>query len=53
MDLLADGERRTREFVELMKEFSVYMSICRPGQPRPTPEEVRKAFAARDAKVDS
>ena len=43
------GERRTREFVELTKEFSVYMSICRPGKPRPTPQEVREAFARRDA----
>ncbi|KFI96930.1 MarR family winged helix-turn-helix transcriptional regulator, partial [Bifidobacterium stellenboschense] len=38
------GERRTREFVELMREFMTYMSICNPGGPRPTPEEVRKAF---------
>nr|WP_240951051.1 MarR family transcriptional regulator [Bifidobacterium sp. DSM 109959] len=38
------GERRTREFVELVREFSTYMLICKPGQPRPTPEEVSKAF---------
>ncbi|NEG55261.1 MarR family winged helix-turn-helix transcriptional regulator [Bifidobacterium platyrrhinorum] len=38
------GERRTREFVELTREFMTYMSICHPGQPRPTAEEVRKAF---------
>ncbi|KAB8288344.1 MarR family transcriptional regulator [Bifidobacterium ramosum] len=38
------GERRTREFVDLTREFMTYMSICRPGKPRPTPEEVRKAF---------
>lgn len=38
------GERRTREFVDLTREFTTYLSICRPGQPRPTPEEVRKAF---------
>ncbi|WP_300765622.1 MarR family winged helix-turn-helix transcriptional regulator [uncultured Bifidobacterium sp.] len=38
------GERRTREFVDLTKEFSTYMSLCRPGEPRPTPEEVAAAF---------
>lgn len=38
------GERRTREFVDLSREFMTYMSICRPGEPRPTAEEVRKAF---------
>lgn len=38
------GERRTREFVDLSREFITYMSICRPGEPRPTAEEVRKAF---------
>nr|WP_240542350.1 MarR family transcriptional regulator [Bifidobacterium felsineum] len=38
------GERRTREFVDLAREFSVYLSLCKPGEPRPTPEEVRKAF---------
>lgn len=38
------GERRTREFVDLTREFMTYMSICRPGEPRPTPEEVRAAF---------
>lgn len=39
------GERRTREFVDLVREFSIYMTLCKPGEPRPTPEEVRKAFA--------
>ncbi|MCI1832810.1 MAG: winged helix DNA-binding protein [Bifidobacterium sp.] len=38
------GERRTREFVDLAAEFSTYMSICRPGAPRPTPEQVDAAF---------
>ena len=38
------GERRTREFVDLSREFMTYMSICRPGEPRPTADEVRKAF---------
>lgn len=45
------GERRTREFVELVSEFTTYMSICHPGEPRPTPDEVRDAFAARDRRV--
>ncbi|NMN02420.1 MarR family winged helix-turn-helix transcriptional regulator [Bifidobacterium panos] len=39
------GERRTREFVDLSIEFTTYMSLCMPGKPRPTPEEVRAAFA--------
>ncbi|MCH4209493.1 MarR family winged helix-turn-helix transcriptional regulator [Bifidobacterium sp.] len=39
------GERRTRDFVDLVTEFHVYMSICKPGEPRPTPEEIKKAFA--------
>ena len=39
------GERRTREFVDLVDEFMTYMSICCPGKPRPTPDEVRAAFA--------
>ncbi|MBT1161950.1 MarR family transcriptional regulator [Bifidobacterium sp. SO1] len=42
------GERRTREFVDLTREFMTYMSICKPGQPRPTAEEVRKAFERRE-----
>ena len=43
------GERRTREFVDLTQEFTTYMMICHPGKPRPTPEEVRAAFAERRA----
>jgi hypothetical protein len=39
------GERRTRDFVDLVTEFHVYMSICKPGEPRPTPEDIKKAFA--------
>lgn len=42
------GERRTREFVDLTREFMTYLSICRPGHPRPTPEEVREAFERRE-----
>lgn len=42
------GERRTREFVALTEEFMTYMSLCHPGGARPTPEEVREAFARRD-----
>lgn len=39
------GERRTREFVDLTEEFATYVTICIPGQPRPTAEEVKQAFA--------
>ncbi|WP_314688531.1 transcriptional regulator [uncultured Bifidobacterium sp.] len=39
------GERRTREFVDLTCEFATYMSVCRPGEPRPTAEAVDSAFA--------
>lgn len=39
------GERRTREFVDLTEEFATYMTICIPGRPRPTDEEVKRAFA--------
>lgn len=42
------GERRTREFVDLVSEFTTYMSICHPGRPRPTAEQVREAFVERD-----
>ena len=42
------GERRTREFLDLSREFMTYMSICLPGKPRPTPEEVQAAFEKRD-----
>ena len=45
------GERRTREFVDLVSEFTAYMSICHPGQPRPTAEQVREAFVERDKRV--
>jgi MarR family transcriptional regulator, 2-MHQ and catechol-resistance regulon repressor len=40
------GERRTREFVDLVVEFTTYMSLCVPGKTRPTPEQVREAFRA-------
>ena len=39
------GERRTREFVDLTEEFATYMTLCSPGRPRPTAEEVKQAFA--------
>lgn len=45
------GERRTREFVDLVSEFTTYMSICHPGQPRPTAEQVREAFVERGKRV--
>lgn len=38
------GERRTNEFVNLISEFATYMSICTPGEPRPTHEEINEAF---------
>ena len=44
-------ERRTREFVDLVSEFTTYMSICHPGQPRPTAEQVREAFVERGKRV--
>ena len=43
------GERRTREFVDLTEEFATYMTICIPGQPRPTAEEVKQAFAKAES----
>ncbi|PAU67948.1 MarR family winged helix-turn-helix transcriptional regulator [Bifidobacterium criceti] len=39
------GERRTRDFVKLLGEFMTYLSICDPGGPQPTPEQVEAAFA--------
>lgn len=42
------GERRTRELVELIGEFSAYLSLCKPGGPTPTPEQVKEAFAGRE-----
>lgn len=39
------GERRTCEFVDLTEEFATYVTICIPGRPRPTAEEVKRAFA--------
>ena len=45
------GERRTREFVDLVSEFTIYMSICHPGRPRPTAEQVREAFVERGKRV--
>ncbi|WEV67333.1 transcriptional regulator [Bifidobacterium sp. ESL0769] len=46
------GERRTREFVDLAQEFMTYMSVCKPGAPRPTAEEVKAAFAAQRERSD-
>lgn len=43
------GERRTREFVNLTIEFATYMSICKPGQERPSAEEIQEAFAKAHA----
>jgi len=41
----AVGERRAREFVDLTEEFTTYMSLCMPGKPRPTADEVKAAFS--------
>lgn len=38
------GERRTREFVDLVDEFMTYMALREPGGPVPTPEQIRDAF---------
>ena len=38
------GERRTRDFVKLLGEFMTYLSICDPGGPQPTSEQVEAAF---------
>lgn len=45
------GERRTREFIGLLLEFSTYMSICVPGKPRPTAEQVAQAFADKPSQA--
>lgn len=47
------GERRTRELVELADEFTAYLSMCRPGEPLPTPEQVRAAFAERESRREA
>lgn len=41
------GERRAREFVELTEEFTTYMSLCMPGKPRPTADEVNRVLRKR------
>lgn len=45
------GERRTREFVDLTEEFATYVTICIPGQPRPTAEEVSKPSQKPNLKI--
>ncbi|MDF7663199.1 MarR family transcriptional regulator [Bifidobacterium sp. ESL0763] len=42
------GERRTREFVDLAEEFVVYLTLCKPGEERPAPDEVSQAFKDRN-----
>ena len=39
------GERRTREFVDLVVEFMTYASLCGPEGKRPTKEQIDEAFA--------
>ena len=38
------GERRTRDFVELLSEFMTYLSICDPEGEPPAAERVRESF---------
>ena len=38
------GAPRAR-IVELTEEFTTYMSLCMPGKPRPTADEVKAAFS--------
>lgn len=42
------GERRTREFVDLVSDFLTYMSLLGPDEPRPDERRIREAFARRD-----
>ncbi|OZG62841.1 MarR family transcriptional regulator [Bifidobacterium lemurum] len=46
------GERRTREFVDLIVEFMTYSSLCVPGEPRPTRAQIDAAFAADAGRKD-
>jgi MarR family transcriptional regulator, 2-MHQ and catechol-resistance regulon repressor len=47
------GERRTREYVNLTQEFMTYMSVCRPGEPRPDHKVIAQAFAERAARAEA
>ncbi|KFI45942.1 DNA-binding transcriptional regulator, MarR family [Bifidobacterium bohemicum] len=47
------GERRTREYVGLTQEFMTYMSVCRPGEPRPDPKVIEQAFAERAVRAEA
>ncbi|MFT9396536.1 MAG: MarR family transcriptional regulator [Bifidobacterium psychraerophilum] len=47
------GEDKTRQFITLLKEFAAYTTICEPGKPRPTPEEVAEALEANAASASS
>jgi DNA-binding MarR family transcriptional regulator len=38
------GERKTKQFIKLAKEFTIYTTLCEPGKPRPTEEEIAQAF---------
>lgn len=43
------GERRTREFVDLVGEFTTYMRLLKPdSDERPTQEQIRAAFEEHD-----
>lgn len=47
----AGGAAYARILLDLQFRFTTYMSICHPGQPRPTAEQVREAFVERGKRV--
>ena len=44
-----DPNDRRIVHVNLTEEFATYVTICIPGQPRPTAEEVKQAFAKAES----
>ncbi|MCH4160222.1 MAG: MarR family transcriptional regulator [Bifidobacterium sp.] len=38
------GERKTKQFIKLTKEFTIYTTLCEPGKPRPSAKEIEQAF---------
>lgn len=47
------GERKTKQFIRLIREFTTYTTLCQPGQPRPSEEEIAEAFHKERAKASS
>ena len=43
------GGRRRRDLVILPEDLPKYVTSCTPGQPRPTAEEVKQAFAKAES----